>query len=156
MDLAMAYLKEVTDEFDHLAKAWALKLRKMQPRQSKLAERIINDVLFQGDMEMLTIESAVTTKKQCSTAASSSTTRCTSTPYLTDVASSSRLSAQSYIDSMPTSPQDAYEEETQNAYEEPQDEYGQSRIIYVQQPQHTYVQPTAFSNLTEYINNFNE
>lgn len=78
--MAMSYLKKESDRFEHLGLALAGKLRQMQPTQSKLAERIISEVLFQGDLEMLTLDTTVQSNRPTSTVVSSSYTR-SSTPH---------------------------------------------------------------------------
>lgn len=41
------------DENDVLAKRWAMQLRQMNPEQKLFAEKLINDVLYEGLMNKL-------------------------------------------------------------------------------------------------------
>ncbi|XP_073833857.1 uncharacterized protein [Musca autumnalis] len=52
-------LHQDVDSNDLMSLAWAKKLRKMKPLQSKLAERLIAEIIFQGEMDMLTTNTAI-------------------------------------------------------------------------------------------------
>ncbi|KAF5294604.1 hypothetical protein FQA39_LY13363 [Lamprigera yunnana] len=47
------HLQEPQTEFDKIASAWAVKLRKMKPQQQLFAKKAINDILFEGQMGSL-------------------------------------------------------------------------------------------------------
>lgn len=49
---ATSYFKNRTeDDADVIAKGWALKIRRLAADQRRYAEKIINDVLFEGEGE---------------------------------------------------------------------------------------------------------
>lgn len=60
LSLACKFMKESNndssckkDEYDDIAKVWAEKLRKLEPRQRMFAEKAINDVLFEATLQLL-------------------------------------------------------------------------------------------------------
>ncbi|CAG4957111.1 unnamed protein product [Colias eurytheme] len=53
------YLKTSDEEIDIIAKSWAFKLKRLNPIQRRFAEKIINDVLFEGEMETLTRDGVI-------------------------------------------------------------------------------------------------
>ncbi|XP_073833870.1 uncharacterized protein [Musca autumnalis] len=62
-NIAKSILHEDVDSSDLMGLAWAKKLRKMKPLQSKLAERLIAEIIFQGEMDMLTANTVIQSKK---------------------------------------------------------------------------------------------
>ncbi|XP_073819621.1 uncharacterized protein [Musca autumnalis] len=56
------HLHQNLDSYEHLGLAWAEKLRKMPPLQSKLAQRLIGEIMFQGEMDMLRLDTTVQSK----------------------------------------------------------------------------------------------
>ncbi|XP_073830403.1 uncharacterized protein [Musca autumnalis] len=67
LDAALSYLQKESDSFDLAGKTWASRLRKMDSTQSKLADRLINEIIFQGKLKMLTMDSSVQIRKALST-----------------------------------------------------------------------------------------
>ncbi|XP_045502696.1 uncharacterized protein LOC123699725 [Colias croceus] len=57
--LANNFLKTSDEEIDIIAKSWAIKLKRLNPLQRRFAEKIINDVLFEGEMETLTRDGVI-------------------------------------------------------------------------------------------------
>ncbi|CAK1541654.1 unnamed protein product [Leptosia nina] len=53
IQLATRRLKQPEDDCDKVAAAWAVELRKMDPRQQMFAKKAINDILFEGQMGTL-------------------------------------------------------------------------------------------------------
>ncbi|XP_071450961.1 uncharacterized protein [Hetaerina americana] len=49
------------DNFDLVGKNVAMKLRNMESTQKAIAERLIGEILFQGQMEMLAVNTTITT-----------------------------------------------------------------------------------------------
>jgi hypothetical protein len=59
--MAVKHLEKDDDEFLIMAKGYAHKLQKMKPLQRLYADRLINEVLLEGQLENLNRNSSVTT-----------------------------------------------------------------------------------------------
>jgi len=46
-------LQQPQSEFEKIASAWAVELQKMKPQQQLFAKKVINDILFEGQMGTL-------------------------------------------------------------------------------------------------------
>ncbi|CAB3247169.1 unnamed protein product [Arctia plantaginis] len=57
-------LSQRDDEFDVFGKNVAAKLRSMTTQQKMLAEKLINDVVFNGQMEQLSLDSKLTVRPE--------------------------------------------------------------------------------------------
>lgn len=66
MALITERLGQSDDEFDLIGKNVAFKLRRMTSRQKILAERLINDVMYNGISELLTSQSSLKLHSQYS------------------------------------------------------------------------------------------
>lgn len=51
--LACKRLEQPPDDYDKIAAAWAVELRKMDPQQQLFAKKAINDIIFEGQMGTL-------------------------------------------------------------------------------------------------------
>lgn len=62
MQVATKYMNNLDneDEFDIIAKRWALQLRQMDANQKLHAEKLINDVLYEGLLGKLTYDRRIT------------------------------------------------------------------------------------------------
>ncbi|XP_024215633.1 uncharacterized protein, partial [Halyomorpha halys] len=59
MEMACKHLNKPLDEYDTIAAAWAIELKKMKPSQQLFAKKAINDILFEGQMGLLCRDSIV-------------------------------------------------------------------------------------------------
>lgn len=59
ISMAIQMLRNEEDEFSITARCFALKLKKMSPMQRILADKLINDVLLEGQLGTLTRESTI-------------------------------------------------------------------------------------------------
>ncbi|KZC06772.1 hypothetical protein WN55_07545 [Dufourea novaeangliae] len=60
--MACQRLRQPQDDSDKIAAAWAVELRKMDPRQQMFAKKAINDILFEGQMGTLNRNSVLITQ----------------------------------------------------------------------------------------------
>lgn len=51
--MACKRLEQPPDEYDKIAAAWAVEIKKMDPQQQIFAKRAINEILFEGQMGAL-------------------------------------------------------------------------------------------------------
>lgn len=54
------------DRYDIIAKGFAVKLRELEKRQLIIAEKLINDILFEAEMGSLTLQHKLTTAAEIS------------------------------------------------------------------------------------------
>lgn len=62
MQVASTYMQSLDnqDEFDVIAKRWALQLRQMDATQKLHSEKLVNDVLYEGLLGKLTYDRRIT------------------------------------------------------------------------------------------------
>lgn len=53
MKMCCQRLKQPLDDYDKIASAWAVELKKMDPQQQLFAKKAINDIIFEGQMGTL-------------------------------------------------------------------------------------------------------